>query len=106
MESESAKGSYNPAFLTSRKRVLQDAPHFTAVVCTHERPEGLRLCLESLLAQNYPNFSIIVVDNAPNTDRSRLVVDAIASPIIKYVVEPQKGLSWARNRALQIINEV
>jgi glycosyltransferase involved in cell wall biosynthesis len=94
-----------PTFLASRRKVLIDAPKITVVVCTHERPEGLDLCLQSLLAQDYPSFSVLVVDNAPVTDRSKSVVDRIASPAIEYVVQPRKGLSWARNRALEIVDD-
>jgi glycosyltransferase involved in cell wall biosynthesis len=93
-----------PPFLATRQEVLQKAPKMTVVVCTHERPEGLDTCLQSLLIQEYPDFSILVVDNAPATDRSKSVVDALASPLLQYVVEPTKGLSWARNKALELID--
>jgi GT2 family glycosyltransferase len=92
-------------FLESRRIALLDPPKMTIVVCTRERPEGLDACLRSLLAQAYPNFSVLVVDNAPTTDRSEEVVNRLASPIIDYVVEPRKGLSWARNRALELIGD-
>jgi glycosyltransferase involved in cell wall biosynthesis len=54
------------------------------------------------LAQDYPEFSILVVDNAPVTDTTKLVVESLASPIIEYVVEPRKGLCRARNTGLAL----
>jgi GT2 family glycosyltransferase len=88
-------------FLTSRAEVLRNPPDITVVVCTHERPDGLEACLRSLLVQVYPRFSVLVVDNAPVTDRSKAVVDRFASSAISYVIEERKGLSWARMAALE-----
>lgn len=97
--------SKEPEFLASRRRVLLHAPKITVVVCTRERPKGLKACLESLLTQEYPEFSVVVVDNAPVTDESKAVVEGLSSSMIRYVVEPKKGLSHARNRALEIIDD-
>ena len=79
-------------------------PEITVVVCTRERPDGLQACLRSLLAQSYTEFSIIVVDNAPVTERTKFVVEQLDSPIVLYLVEQKKGLSWARNKALEVLD--
>ena len=94
-----------PPFLDSRREILQSAPRMTVVVCTRERPEGLEACLRSVLTQHYPSFSVLVVDNAPTTSRTQAVVDRLASPMIQYVTEPRKGLSWARNKALKVVSD-
>ena len=94
-----------PDFLARRREVLEKAPKTTVVVCTRERPEGLEACLKSLLAQEYPDFSVLVVDNAPVTEGSKSVVDRLCSPKVRYVVEPKKGLSRARNRALEMVSD-
>jgi glycosyltransferase involved in cell wall biosynthesis len=99
------QGSSLPPFLASRREILLQAPQMTIVVCTRERPEGLAACLQSLLTQNYPNYSVLVVDNAPATDRCKSVVERLSSPAIQYVVEPRKGLSHARNRALEVVGD-
>lgn len=90
-----------PAFLARRRAVLADAPRITMVVCTRERPGALARCLDSLLAQAYPDFRILVVDNAPVTDATAEVVRAAArrGPV-QYLVEPRAGLSFARNAAV------
>ena len=43
----------------------ESALAFTVVVPTYGRPEGLRSCLESLVAQRYPRsrFEVIVIDH-------------------------------------------
>lgn len=53
-----------------------DAPRATVVVATRERPEQLARALDSLLAQDHPDFEIVVVDNAPATTATRDLVAA------------------------------
>ena len=77
----------------------------TVMVCTRERPERLEECLTSLLAQEYPNFSVLVIDNFPATDRTRAVVDGLASPLITYVVQPKKGLCRAKNLGVELAGD-
>lgn len=78
-----------------------DLPAVSAVVCTRERPDGLRAALGSLLAQTHPDLEILVVDNAPATTATAEVVAAAADPRVRYVREDVPGLSAARNRALR-----
>ena len=90
-----------PAFLARRREVLAAAPPITVVVCTRERPGALARCLDSLLTQAYPDFRILVVDNAPVTGATAEVVRAAArrGPV-DYLLEPRAGLSFARNAAV------
>lgn len=69
----------------------------TVVLCTRERPEALRAALTSVLAQDYPQLQVIVVDNAPTTDATRLVLARLADPRVTLLTEPTPGLSTARN---------
>jgi glycosyltransferase involved in cell wall biosynthesis len=90
-----------PAFLARRREVLADAPSITVVLCTRERPGALARCLDSLLAQQYPAFRVLVVDNAPVSDATAEVVRSAArrGPV-EYLLEPRAGLSFARNTAV------
>jgi glycosyltransferase involved in cell wall biosynthesis len=90
-----------PAFLARRREVLADAPHITVVICTRERPGALARALDSVLAQAYPHFRVLVVDNAPVTGATAEVVRSAArrGPV-EYLVEPKGGLSFARNTAV------
>jgi GT2 family glycosyltransferase len=40
---------------------------------------------------------VVVVDNAPRTQDTRGVVDELADPRVRYLLEPRPGLSIARN---------
>jgi len=70
----------------------------TIAVCTRNRTDDLKLCLDALL--NLPNRSqeIIIIDNAPSTDATKKLVEKY--PSVRYVLEHRKGLDVARNRAL------
>jgi glycosyltransferase involved in cell wall biosynthesis len=95
--------SRTPEYVRRQRAVCADGPPVTAVVCTRDRPEGLSKCLSSLQAQNYPRLSILVVDNAPSTDASAEVARLSSGPHeVSYTVEPKPGLSWARNRSLEV----
>ena len=65
----------------------------SVIVCTRDRPDDLKRCLESILASEPRPAEIIVVDNAPPNDATARV--ATGYPV-RYVVEPRKGLNWAR----------
>lgn len=79
-------------------------PRVTVVIPTVGR-EDLAGCLRSLLAQDYDDFEVIVVDNAPSAGNRRVldrVLDAAEDPAhrIRRVVESRPGASYARNRGL------
>jgi GT2 family glycosyltransferase len=93
--------SVPPPFLARRAEVLRAAVPITVVVCTRERPVPLARCLESLLAQAYPSFRVLVVDNAPESDATeRVVAAAAARGRVEYLLAHLPGLSRARNAAV------
>jgi glycosyltransferase involved in cell wall biosynthesis len=71
----------------------------TVAVCTRDRPEDLEACLDSLERVDYESFEILVVDNAPSSEATRLLVERRGGRV-RYVREPRPGLDWARNRAI------
>ena len=75
---------------------LQNAT-VSVVVATFDRPDFLRECLSSLVAQRTNrDVEIIVVDNHP---ASGLTPPVIAEfPQVKLFVETRQGLAYARNR--------
>jgi len=91
----------DPACLAGRRAVMEEAPFVSVIVATRDRPESLALTLDSLLALDYPNYEIVVVDNAPRSDATAcLIRGCYPSPLIRYVREARAGLSWARNRGV------
>ncbi len=72
-------------------------PQIAAIICTHNRDNYLGAAIDSLLAQEYDDFEVLVVDNG-STDRTKAVVESrLSNPQLKYIYEPVLGLSVARN---------
>jgi glycosyltransferase involved in cell wall biosynthesis len=82
-------------------RTPADLPAVSVVLCTRDRPEQLADALDSLLALDYPEFEVVVVDNAARTDATKLVVDGVGDDRVRRVAEPVPGLSTARNSGLR-----
>jgi len=88
--------------LHHRRQVLANPPSVSIIVPTRDRAMRLRRCLESLEAVDYPNYEIIIVDNAPSTDETARIVRSSTSGRARYVREDRPGCSWARNRGLEL----
>jgi GT2 family glycosyltransferase/SAM-dependent methyltransferase len=71
----------------------------SVVVCTRDRPDQLRRCLESIAASAVAPDELIVVDNAPATGSTRAVVESF--PAARYVAEERQGLATARNTGVE-----
>ena len=88
-----------------RRQSLPDLPkgELTIAICTRERPESLRSCLERMRLGVANRHEVLVVDNAPVSDQTERVVEEFAQDgmRIRRVVEPTPGLSRARNRAIR-----
>lgn len=80
---------------------LMPDPQISAIICTHNRDGYLGAAIDSLLSQDFPDFEVVVVDNA-SSDRTREVVEArLPHPRLHYVYESVTGLSVARNTGAQ-----
>ena len=77
-------------------------------VCTRQRPEMLKACLDSLIAQEMPtsvHLTVVVVENDAES-RCRLLVEQMAlaagAPQLVYGHEPAVGIPYARNRSVEL----
>ena len=88
---------------SNARPALQGLPtgDLTIAICTRERPNYLRACLERIY-RSRPPYPVLVVDNAPRSDATERVVDLFTDRgmDICRVVEHRAGLSRARNCAL------
>jgi GT2 family glycosyltransferase len=84
----------------AERRSLGEAPGMSVIVATRDRPEPLGRCLSSLLRSEYPEFEIIVVDNAPADDTAEALVRGAFQGRVRYVREPVAGLGRAHNAGL------
>ena len=98
---EAIQTAQGTPFSRAHHKFVNKAPSCSVVVCSRDRPEDLRRCLNSLVIQDHPNYAVWVVDNAPTNDVTQRVVESFSADLkIHYVVEPRPGLSRARNAAL------
>jgi len=80
-------------------------PLATVVITTCGGPERRLLStLGGVLAQTYPRFEVVVVDNRPATSGVRQVLEAAypAEERLRYAAEARPGLSHARNRGVAL----
>jgi glycosyltransferase involved in cell wall biosynthesis len=85
-----------------RAAVTGGAPAASVIVCTRDRAARLASCLDAVVAQEYPAFEVIVVDNAPVTSEVADLIGGRSWPVpVRHVVEPRPGLSRARNAGLR-----
>jgi GT2 family glycosyltransferase len=82
----------------TRRSVATD--HVTVVMCTRDRTDLLKSAVASVLAADYPEFDVLIVDNAPRTDATREYVTTLADNRVRLITEPVPGLSRARNTGL------
>jgi O-antigen biosynthesis protein len=88
--------------LAHRTALLARAPSVSVVVATHDRPELLTRCLQSLLMQTHSPLEVVVVDNARSSDSTERLLKsgAYASRGVRYVREDIAGLGRAHNTGL------
>lgn len=84
-----------------------DLPRASVVVCAYNRPDATVRCLESLLCQDYPNYEIIVVDDASCDPSMSYLYQYISNNNvdnrIRAVTHKQnQGLSASRNHGISL----
>lgn len=75
----------------------------SCVVPTYNRANFLKDAIESSLGQTYPHWEMVIVDDK-STDNTAEVAREYAArdPRIKYFLNPEKGVSSARNYGIQM----
>lgn len=82
-------------------------PYVTVCACTYRRPQGLRALLRGLAAQRFeeasrPRFDVVIVDNEGSTQAAAICSEVARATelAVRYVEEPRRGISYARNACL------
>ncbi len=89
-----------PRCRQAHQRLLANAPFVSIVIPTRDRPDRIAASLRLLLAQDYPEYEIIVVDNAPSTNATADLIKQSYGAKVRYLREERPGNSWARNVGL------
>jgi glycosyltransferase involved in cell wall biosynthesis len=75
-------------------RQLPQTPFVSVIVCSYNGGQTLAGCLDSLSKLNYPDYEVILVDDG-STDNTAEIAEQF--PHVRYVYQPNQGLSQARN---------
>jgi glycosyltransferase involved in cell wall biosynthesis len=86
--------------LNPDRRIAKNNLKVSVVVCTRDRADDLKRCLEGLMQLPDDDQEYLVVDNCPPNDDTREIVASFGSRV-RYIREERKGLDVARNRALE-----
>ena len=78
----------NGSLCDLRGDVVEDGPLVTVVVPVYNTPEGpLRRCLRSILAQDYANIELIVVEDGSSKECVAVLNDVLGSDPRSRVIE-------------------
>ncbi|HSS98043.1 MAG TPA: glycosyltransferase, partial [Terriglobales bacterium] len=76
-------------------------PRVTVVMAVYNVAQFLRDAVDSVLAQTYRNFELIIVDDC-STDRSAEILKIISDPRVRVITHTEnKGAALSRNDALE-----
>jgi GT2 family glycosyltransferase len=97
----SPRASYHAlreVFECTSPELLEARPRVSVVVCSYNGGRTLDQCVRSLLALDYPDYEVIVVDDG-STDDTRAILERY--PAVRAIHQPNRGLSTARNAGLR-----
>ncbi|RPJ76371.1 MAG: glycosyltransferase family 2 protein [Alphaproteobacteria bacterium] len=73
------------------------SPLISVIIPTYNRSRVLLRAIDSVLAQSFKNFELIVVDDGSTDETSELLAPLIKLNQIKYLKQENAGVSAARN---------
>lgn len=74
-------------------------PKATIAICTRNRTDDLKRCLDALQQLPDDGQQVLVIDNSPPDNSTEKL--CATYPFVTYIMEPKPGLDFARNRALR-----
>ncbi len=71
------------------------------ITCCYNAEAHIGRCIESVIAQNYPNLEYIIVDG-DSTDSTLSIIEQYEQHITRLISEPDKGVYDAMNKGIQL----
>jgi GT2 family glycosyltransferase len=75
-------------------------PNVSVVVSTRNRPRDVAACVKSILANAYPGFELLVVDQSNHEDQQSALSEVGQDDRLRWVPTTTRGLSVSRNLAV------
>ena len=76
----------------------ETSPRVSVLIATRERADQLAGCLPAVLANDYPDFEVVVIDRSSG-DESRVVVEALGDVRVRHQRQHGAGLARATRRS-------
>ncbi len=80
---------------------MLDKPFFSIIIPTFNRAHTIRKPINSVIAQTYIDWELIIVDDG-STDNTKEIVDSYQDPRIRYVWQENQERSEARNHGISL----
>lgn len=78
-----------------------DAPMVSIIITTYNAERFIKASVLAALAQDYPNFEVVVVDDG-STDRTAAICEEIGDPRLRVYRAARIGRSRALNKAVEL----
>jgi glycosyltransferase involved in cell wall biosynthesis len=76
-------------------------PLVSVVIPTYNRAHCIHHAVDSVVAQSYPQWEVIVVDDGSSDETARIVAERYgSSDQVRYIYQENAGVSAARNRGM------
>jgi len=69
----------------------------SVVVPTRNRPDQIGACVESILANTFPSFELVVVDQSDDGSTNTALAPFLQDPRLRYIASESRGAAAARN---------
>ncbi len=79
---------------------MSQSPAVSVVISTYNRSSLLPQAIQSVLAQDFPDFELIIIDDG-STDETHQVVTTYSDPRIHYFYQSNAGLAAGRNAGIR-----
>lgn len=76
------------------------SPLVSIITPTYNRADFIEQAVNSVLAQTYPNFELLIVDDGSTDNTRELLEPSLADSRVRYFHQENQGQSVARNLAL------
>jgi O-antigen biosynthesis protein len=79
---------------------MSSVPAFSVLICTRNRPEKVKRAVESVLANSFTDYELVVVDQSTDP-RSAAALSEIVDPRLRRIPTSTVGIAVSRNIAIR-----
>lgn len=82
---------------------MSDSPYFSVIIPTYNRSHSIVDAVESVIAQSFENFELLIIDDGSTDNTSDLIEPiTLADRRVQYIYQENAERSAARNRGIDL----